>query len=128
LIENHKEAIKMLRILCKSKINDAVVTRKELHYNGSIGIDKHIMQAADILPGEQVQVLNKNNGERITTYVIEEKAESGNIVLYGPAARKGEVGDGLIILSYCFLETRESHNFNIRKIGLGKGNKVKKKK
>ena len=85
----------MLRILCKSKISNAVITAKELGYNGSIGLDKNIIEATDILPGEQVQVLNANNGERFTTYVIEEKADSGKIVLYGPAARKGEPGTNL---------------------------------
>ena len=118
----------MLRILCKSKINNAVITDKQLEYNGSIGVDKAIMEAADILPGEQVQVLNRNNGERFTTYVIEEKEGSGNIVLYGPAARRGEAGDGMVILSYCFMETKESRNFKIRTISLGKNNQVKSSK
>lgn len=117
----------MLRTFCKSKITNAFVSAKELHYDGSIGIDKNILEASDIMPGEQVQVLNANNGERLTTYVIEEKAESGKIVLYGPAARKGEIGDQLVILSYCMMETRESHNFNVRKISLGKNNQCKTK-
>ena len=117
----------MLRIFCKSKITNAYASDKELLYNGSIGIDKVIMEAADIMPGEQVQVLNANNGERFTTYVIEEKAHSGRIVLYGPAARKGEAGDSLVILSYCLMETKESHNFNMRVITLGKNNQCKSK-
>ena len=117
----------MLRTLCKSKINNAFITDKELHYNGSIGIDKAIIEAADILPGEQVQVLNANNGERFTTYVIEEKEGSGSIVLYGPAARRGEVGDEIVILSYCLMETKESHNFKVRTIPLGKNNQCKKR-
>ena len=116
----------MLRFLCKSKIANSYVSSKELYYEGSIGIDKTILEAADILPGEQVQVLNVNNGERFTTYVIEEKADSGKIVLYGPAARKGEVKDELIILSYCMMETKESHNFSLRKITLAKNNQYKK--
>ncbi|MCK5451467.1 MAG: aspartate 1-decarboxylase [Candidatus Omnitrophica bacterium] len=117
----------MLRILCKSKITNGYITSKELRYNGSIGIDKKIIEAADIMPGEQVQVLNSNNGERFTTYVIEEQADSGKIVLYGPAARKGELQDELVILSYCMMETKESHNFKIRKIELGKNNQCKNK-
>jgi len=117
----------MLRILCKSKIMGAVITRKELEYNGSIGIDKTIMEAADIMPGEQVHVLNSANGERFITYVIEEKADSGRIILYGPSARKGEVNDEIVILSYCFMETKESHNFRIRKVGLNKNNQCKGK-
>ena len=116
----------MLRTFCKSKINNAFITDKELHYNGSIGIDKAIIEAADILPGEQVQVLNTNNGERFTTYVIEEKEDSGSIVLYGPAARKGEVGDEIVVLSYCLMEPKESHEFKVRTIPLGENNKCKK--
>jgi len=117
----------MLRTLCKSKINNAFVTGKELHYSGSIGIDKAILEAADILPGEQVHVLNANNAERLTTYAIEEPEGSGKIVLFGPAARRGEVGDEIVILSYCLLETKESHNFNTRYIKLGKNNQYKSK-
>ncbi len=117
----------MLRTLCKSKITNAYITNKELRYNGSIGIDKSIIEAADIMPGEQVHVLNASNGERLITYVIEEKADSGKIVLYGPAARKGEVDDELVILSYCMMETKESYNFKIRKLELGKNNQCKSK-
>ena len=115
----------MLRILCKSKISNATVTAKKLEYSGSIGIDKTLLEAADIMPGEQVHVLNGNNGERFTTYVIEEKPNSGKIVLYGPASRRGEPGDALVILSYCFMETKESHNFKTRVIAVGKDNQYK---
>lgn len=117
----------MLRIFCKSKIMKATITGKELEYNGSLGLDKTIMDAADIMPGEQICVLNGNNGERITTYVIEEKADSGRVILYGPAARKGEVGDEVVLLTYCFMETKESHNFKIRTVSLGKNNQCKSK-
>ncbi|MBU1084573.1 MAG: aspartate 1-decarboxylase [Candidatus Omnitrophota bacterium] len=117
----------MLRILCKSKITNAVITHKELKYNGSIGIDKNIIEATDIMPGEQVHVLNASNGERFTTYVIEEKADSGKMILYGPAARRGEPGDELVILAYCLMETKESHNFSMRVMALGKNNQCKSK-
>ncbi len=117
----------MLRIFCKSKITNAHITNTDLKYDGSIGIDKSISSAVDIMPGEQVQVLNVNNGERFTTYVIEEKADSGKIVLYGPAARRGESEDELVILSYCLMETKEAHNFKTRKLTLGKNNQVKGK-
>lgn len=117
----------MLRFLCKSKITNVFVTDKELKYSGSIGIDKNIIEAADILPGEQVHVLNVNNGERYTTYVLEEKADSGKIVLYGPSARRGELEDELVILSYGLMEAKESHNFNMRLIALGKNNQCKNK-
>ena len=115
----------MLRVMCKSKITGAFVTNKEMKYSGSLGIDKNIMEASDILPGEQVHVLNVNNGERLTTYAIEEEASSGNIVLYGPAARKGEPGDGMVILSYCSMETAECQKFEKRVIDLGDNNTLK---
>ena len=117
----------MLRVFCKAKITNAYVTHKEMRYSGSIGIDKTIMEAADIMSGEQVHVLNANNGERFTTYAIEEEQDSGKIVLYGPAARRGEVGDELVLLSYCLMETKESHNFSMRVIHLGKNNQCKSK-
>ncbi len=112
----------MLRIMCKTKIKNCHVTDKNLNYEGSIGIDKTILDGADILTGEQVQVLNKNNGERLTTYAIEEEKDSGKIILYGPATRKGEVGDELIILSYCMAENKESRNLKMNVIALGENN------
>ena len=115
----------MVRIVCKSKITNACVTNKEMKYSGSLGIDKDIMEASNLLPGEQVHVLNVNNGERLTTYAIEEQAGSGKVVIYGPAARKGEPGDELVILSYCSMETEECRNFNMRVIALGENNTVK---
>ncbi|MEA3489070.1 MAG: aspartate 1-decarboxylase [Candidatus Omnitrophota bacterium] len=117
----------MLRIFCKSKVTNVFITNKEMRYSGSIGIDKSVMEAADLMPGEQVQVLNSNNGERFTTYAIEEKADSGKITLYGPASRKGEVGDEIVIMSFCLMETKESHNFKIRMVTLGKNNQCKSK-
>ncbi len=117
----------MLRILCKSKINNAFMTAKEARYSGSIGIDKAVLEAADIFPGERVQVLNMNNGERFETYAIEEAPGSGKMIFYGPAVRKGEVGDELVILSFCLLETKESHNFKVKQITLGKNNQLKSK-
>jgi aspartate 1-decarboxylase len=114
----------MLRTFCKSKISHAVITGKELHYNGSIGIDKDILLEADILPGEQVQVLNVNNGERIITYAIEEKSGSGKFVLYGPAVRRGEVGDSLVILSYCSMATEEYEGYKQKVVSLKEDNKL----
>ena len=90
----------MLRMMCKSKIHRARITKADLHYDGSIGIDKLLMKRADIYPGEIVQVVNVNNGSRFETYAIEEKAGSGIIGLYGAAAHLGKVGDLVIILSY----------------------------
>lgn len=115
----------MQRILCKSKITNVFITAKDAACSGSIGIDKAICEAADILPGEQVHVLNVNSGERFVTYVIEEQENSGKIALYGPAVRKGEVNDELVLLSYCFLETKECYNFSPRIISLAKNNKCR---
>lgn len=90
----------VLREILKSKIQKATITKIELDYQGSIGIDKAILDKGDIVPGEKVQVLNFNNGQRLETYVIEEKKNSGIIALYGPAARHGQIGDKVCILSY----------------------------
>ncbi len=91
---------KPLRYVLKSKISKAVITRTKLFYEGSIGIDAAIAQKADILAGEKVDVLNYDSGDRFETYVIEERRNSGTIALYGPAARRGRVGDEICILSY----------------------------
>jgi aspartate 1-decarboxylase len=98
----------MLRTMCRSKIRGAVVTGTKLHYDGSIGIDRAIMDAADLYPWERVQVVNLNNGARLETYVIEEEAGSGTICLKGPAARLGQVGDEIIIISYVELAEEEA--------------------
>lgn len=88
------------RILLKSKIHRATLTGKELDYEGSIALDRRLMDAADLLPGEQVHVLNVNNGSRLVTYVIESPAGSGTVMLNGPASRLGEIGDLVVILAY----------------------------
>ncbi|NIM04087.1 MAG: aspartate 1-decarboxylase, partial [Armatimonadetes bacterium] len=94
----------MLRSICKSKISRAVVTRKELHYDGSITLDRALMEAAKILPYERVQVLNVNNGERFETYALVATEKDAVICLNGPAARLGEIGDIVTIISYALLE------------------------
>ena len=86
------------------------VTKVDLHYEGSIGIDKELLKASDICPGEMVQVVNINNGTRFETYVIEEEAGSGAIGLYGAAAHLGKTGDLVIILSYAIMEDKEAKN------------------
>lgn len=95
----------------KSKIHRVKVTQAELHYVGSITIDENLMQAANIIPGEKVQVVNINNGERLETYVIKGAAGSGDVCLNGPAARKVQVGDIVIIISYALLEFEEAKGF-----------------
>jgi len=96
-----------LREFLRSKINRAVITEKRLNYLGSIGVDADVLKKAGLLGNEKVHVLNYNNGTRIQTYLIEEEAGSGKIVLYGPAARSGEIGDEICILSYCLLSEDE---------------------
>ncbi|MFI5221657.1 MAG: aspartate 1-decarboxylase [Bacteroidia bacterium] len=97
--------------LLKSKIHRAKLTQTELHYVGSITIDEALMEAANIIENEKVQVVNLNNGERIETYVIRGERNSGMICLNGPAARKGYVGDPLIIISYCSMPFEEAKKY-----------------
>lgn len=93
----------MYRTMMKSKIHKAVVTEANLHYVGSITIDIALMEAADLLVNEKVQVVNNNNGARLETYVIPGERNSGVICLNGAAARKVQVGDEVIIISYAVL-------------------------
>jgi aspartate 1-decarboxylase len=95
----------------KSKIHRAKVTEAELHYVGSISIDEELMDAANLIEGEKVQVVNINNGERLETYVIKGGRGSGTICLNGPAARKAQVGDIVIIISYASMEFEEAKKF-----------------
>ena len=95
----------------KSKIHKVTVTEANLQYVGSITIDEDLMDAANIMENEKVQVVNINNGERLETYVIRGKRGSGEICLNGPAARKAAVGDVIIIISYAFLTPEEARSF-----------------
>lgn len=95
----------------KSKIHRVKITEAELHYVGSVTIDEDLMDAANIVENEKVQIVNINNGERIETYVIKGKRDSGQICLNGPAARKAQVGDIIIIISYASLTPDEAKNF-----------------
>jgi len=90
----------MLRKVCRAKIHRATVTSTDLHYEGSITLDTDLIRAVDIAPYELVQVVNVNNGSRLETYVIPAEAGSGTVMLNGPAARRGEPGDKIIIISY----------------------------
>ena len=90
--------------LLKSKIHRVKITQAELHYVGSITIDEDLMDAANLVENEKVQIVNINNGERLETYVITGERGSGQICLNGPAARKAQVGDIIIIISYCSIE------------------------
>jgi aspartate 1-decarboxylase len=101
----------MLIEIVKSKIHNVSVTEANLNYIGSITIDEDLMDAANIIENEKVQVVNINNGERLDTYVIKGKRGSGAICLNGAAARKVAVGDIVIIISYATIEFDEAHNF-----------------
>lgn len=100
----------MQRFMLKSKIHRATLTGTDLDYEGSIGIDRALMEAADLLPGEQVQVLNLSNGARLITYAIEAPAGSGTMLLNGPAARLAVPGDKIIVLSYCATSEEEARS------------------
>jgi aspartate 1-decarboxylase len=102
----------MLIEVLKSKIHRVTVTAAELHYIGSITLDKLLIEAANLVVGEKVQVVNINNGERLETYVIEGKSGSGEVTLNGPAARKVQQGDVIIIISYAQMEMERAKVFN----------------
>lgn len=95
----------------KSKIHRAKITQAELHYVGSIAIDEDLMDAANLIEGEKVQIVNINNGERLETYVIRGARGSGTICLNGPAARKAQVGDIVIIISYASMKFEKAKVF-----------------
>ncbi|REG86430.1 aspartate 1-decarboxylase [Algoriphagus antarcticus] len=95
----------------KSKIHRVKITQAELHYVGSITIDEDLMDAANLIANEKVQIVNVNNGERLETYVITGERGSGQVCLNGPAARKVQVGDIIIIISYAGMEIEEAKKF-----------------
>lgn len=95
----------------KSKIHRATVTEANLNYVGSITIDEALMEAANLIENEKVQVLNVNNGERLETYVIKGAKGSGVICLNGPAARKAAVGDVVVVISYASMDFQEAETF-----------------
>jgi len=101
----------MLRLMLRSKIHRATVTEADLNYEGSITIDEELMQAAGILPYEQVMVSNINNGERFETYAIAGERGSGTVCLNGPAARKGTVGDKVVVFCYEYFNEQELKSF-----------------
>ena len=101
----------MLIEVVKSKIHRVRITEAQLHYVGSITIDEDLMDAANIIENEKVQVVNINNGERLETYVIKGQRGTGEICLNGPAARKGQVGDIIIIISYAMMDFEEARSF-----------------
>ena len=101
----------MLIQICKSKIHRVSITQADLNYVGSITIDEDLMDAANLIEGEKVQIVNINNGERIETYVIKGERNSGVICLNGPAARKCAVGDVVIIIGYALMDFELAKTF-----------------
>lgn len=112
--------------MCKSKIHRAKITKRDLHYGGSIGIDEDLLEASNMLPNEMVQVLNINNGERFETYIIAEEKGSGTIALYGPATYKGNEGDLIVIISYCMLDEKETRSLTPKVVKVDGNNKLVK--
>lgn len=111
--------------LLKSKIHQVTVTEANLQYVGSITIDETLMNAANLIENEKVQVLDINNGERFETYVIKGAKDSGVICLNGPAARRVQVGDVVVIISYCSMEFEEAKKFKPTIIFPNKDNHLK---
>lgn len=114
----------MLRTMLKSKIHRATLTGTDLDYEGSIAVDLDLLEAADILPGEQVQVLNLNNGARLITYAITAKRGSGTVLLNGPAARLGVKGDIVIILTYAQVADEEARRHKSKVIHVDASNRI----
>ena len=114
----------MLRRMKKSKIHRATVTDANLNYQGSITIDKDILEAADLLVGEQVQVVNINNGSRAETYTIEGERGSGTICMNGAIARLAQPGDLVIIISYADYSEDELKNFKSITVKVDQNNRI----
>jgi aspartate 1-decarboxylase len=110
--------------MLRSKIHRATLTGTELDYEGSIAIDRTLMEAADLLPGEQVHVLNLSNATRLITYVIEAPAGSGTMMLNGPAARLGLKGDQVVILAYGTADDHEARSLKPKIIHVDGQNRI----
>lgn len=115
----------MLRLMLRSKIHRATVTDAELEYEGSLTVDPVLLEAAGILPYEQVSVSNLNNGERFETYVIPGKRDQGEMVLNGPTARKGVKGDKVIVFCYEYFNEQELKTFKPRIVLVDGQNRIK---
>ncbi len=114
----------MLIEVLKSKLHCVTITEANLHYMGSITIDEDLMDAANLIAGEKVQIVNNNNGERIETYIIKGERGSGCICLNGAAARRAVVGDVVIIISYAQMDFEEAKSFQPTVIFPKEGNRL----
>ncbi len=112
------------RIMLRAKIHRATLTGADLHYEGSCGIDCDLLDACDMLPGEQIEIYNVTNGARLTTYVIAENAGSGRITLNGSAARHAALGDLLIICTYAPMDDASARTFRPRIALLDSDNRI----
>ncbi|MBC7935547.1 MAG: aspartate 1-decarboxylase [Rhizobacter sp.] len=108
----------------KSKVHRAVITEANLNYVGSLTLDEDLMEAANLIENEKIQVVNVNNGERIETYIIKGKRGSGVVCLNGPAARRGAEGDIVIIISYANMDFEEAKTFKPWIVFPKEGNKL----
>lgn len=118
------EELIMMVTLCRAKIHRATITEANLNYEGSITIDRSLMDAAGLMAFEKVHVVNINTGSRLETYVIEGVADSGTICLNGAAARLGAAGDKIIIIAYGQFTTEEASDFKPALVRVDKNNRV----
>ena len=118
----------MLRCMLRAKVHMATVTEANIAYEGSITIDEAILKEAGMLPFEQVMISNVNNGERFETYIIPGKKNSGEICLNGPTARKGVVGDKVILFCYSYLDDSEIKEFSPKIVHVDPKHRIVRKK
>jgi aspartate 1-decarboxylase len=118
----------MLLTMLHSKIHRARVTHSELHYNGSLGIDEDLIEQAGMLPGQQIDVLNVNNGARITTYVIREPRGSKRFGVYGAAAHLFAGGDIIIIIAYAQMDENKARSYKPKMLVMDENNNVERVK
>ena len=116
----------MRRTMCKSKIHRGVLTGADLHYEGSLTVDRDLMDAADMREFEKVQVVNVNNGARLETYLIAGERGSGTIQLNGAAARLGAAGDHVIVISYAEYDEAELEDFTPKLVFVDERNRIAK--
>ena len=110
--------------ILKSKIHRAVITEANLNYVGSLTLDEDLMDAANLIENEKIQVVNVNNGERLETYIIKGARRSGIVCLNGPAARKGAEGDVVIVISYALMDFEEARKFKPTIVFPKEGNRL----
>lgn len=114
----------MMREMCKSKVHRATITEADLNYEGSLTLDRDLMDAADLLEFEKIQVVNINNGSRLETYIIEGERGSGTVCLNGAAARLGAVGDKVILISYAAMDEKEARDLTARVVMVDESNRI----